>query len=213
MPDLAPEIVARLRAFPRVASSAAGKRAAVALVLLDDPDQGTCFLLTRRASTLSAHAGQFALPGGRLDAGESALDAALRELYEEMGLRLPSSSLVGYLDDYVTRSGYVITPVVVWAGRLNAPLAPNPAEVAHTFTFPIIDLDVEPRFLAIPESTRPLIQLPILGGVMHAPTAALLYQFREVGLHGRTTWVDELEQPAFASSRRGDRRAVGDAAG
>jgi hypothetical protein len=107
--------------------------------------------------------------------------------------------VLGLLDDYETRSGFVITPVVVWAG--DAPrLEPNPAEVARAYVVPLAELDQPgtPRFITIPESDRPVVQMPLLGGVVHAPTAAVLYQLREVVLHGRPTRVDHLEQPVFA---------------
>ncbi|HEY1595501.1 MAG TPA: CoA pyrophosphatase, partial [Thermoleophilaceae bacterium] len=93
---------------------------------------GAAFLLCRRASRLRAHAGQWALPGGRLDDGETPLDAALRELDEELGLRLGPDSVVGLLDDYPTRSGYVMTPVVLWGGE-DPQLAPAPDEVLAVY--------------------------------------------------------------------------------
>src|ERR1700761_3426206 len=103
------------------------KRAAVAIVLVeaDDTADGTAFVLTRRASSLRSHRGQWALPGGRCDAGETPVTAALRELQEELGLALGEAKVLGLLDDYPTRSGYLITPVVVWSGR-GAVLVPSP---------------------------------------------------------------------------------------
>jgi hypothetical protein len=59
-------------------------------------------------------------------------------------------------------------------------------------------IDVEPRFHAIPESDAPVIQLPLFDRFVHAPTGAVLYQFRELALHGRTTRVAHYEQPVFA---------------
>ena len=158
---------------------------------------GAAFLLCRRASRLNRHAGQWALPGGRVDEGETPVQAALREMDEELGLRRGGNDVLGLLDDYATRSGYVITPVVVWAGPTSA-LTPNPAEVASVHVVSFSALDVEPAFVTIPESTAPVIQLPLFGDLLHAPTAAILHQFREVGLHGRATRVAHLEQPVFA---------------
>jgi len=191
---------ANLAAFDRRAVAVEGRKAAaVAVVLLPDHEGRGCFLLTKRAPTLRAHKGQWALPGGRMDAGESPEGAALRELDEEVGLRLGAGTALGLLDDYPTRSGFVITPVVFWADDPGA-LAPNPAEVARVHLVPLEDLDAPdmPRFVSIPESDRPLIQFPLLGSLIHAPTAALIYQMREVVSHGRATRVDHLEQPVWA---------------
>lgn len=191
---------ARLDAFPRQAVAPDGRRpAAVAVVLLADGEGRACFLLTRRASTLRAHGGQWALPGGRIDPGETAERAARRELAEEVGLAVDEAAVLGRLDDYATRSGFVITPVVVWGGEV-AELRPNPDEVASVHRVPLADLDGPgvPRLIAIPESERPVIQLPLLGTLIYAPTAAVLYQLREVVVHGRPTRVDHLEQPVWA---------------
>jgi 8-oxo-dGTP pyrophosphatase MutT (NUDIX family) len=160
---------------------------------------GAAFLLCRRASRLTRHAGQWALPGGRLDESESALDAALRELDEELGLRLGPDSVLGWLDDYPTRSGYVITPVVLWGGADPA-LRPAADEVLAVYRIGLQALhDAEPRFITIPESDRPVLQLPLGNDLIHAPTAAILYQLRQVGLLGHAgERVDHLEQPVFA---------------
>ena len=168
------------------------------MTLVERPDGDPAFLLTRRASSLRAHSGQWALPGGSLDESESPVDAARRELHEEVGLELPESAVLGLLDDYATRSGFLITPVVLWAGRLETQLQPHAPEVAEVYVVPLSAIDVEPRFHAIPESDAPVIQLPLFGRFVHAPTAAVLYQFREVALHGRATRVAHFEQPVFA---------------
>jgi 8-oxo-dGTP pyrophosphatase MutT (NUDIX family) len=160
---------------------------------------GAAFLLCRRASRLNRHAGQWALPGGRVDEGETPLDAALRECDEELGLALGPDALVGWLDDYPTRSGYVITPVVLWGGAFPA-MAPSPDEVLAVYRIGLHALrDAEPRFVAIPESDRPVVQVPLGNDLIHAPTGAVLLQFREVALLGRAgARVDHLEQPVFA---------------
>jgi 8-oxo-dGTP pyrophosphatase MutT (NUDIX family) len=174
-----------------------GRRSAAVAVVVVDTEKGPGLVLTKRSARLRAHAGQWALPGGRVDDGESHEVAALRELHEELGLLVGSDAVLGRLDDYPTRSGYVITPVVVWAGTPSA-MTPNPHEVASVHVVPPPVLDVEPRFISIPESDAPVIQLPMLGTLIHAPTAAVVYQFREPALHGRVTRVDGLEQPVFA---------------
>src|SRR5580693_10585041 len=108
-------IAERCAAFARLADSEpapALKRAAVAIALTHADEAGeTALLLTRRAAGLRAHRAQWALPGGRCDAGETQVQAALRELREELGLDLGADSVLGLLDDYPTRSGYLITPV------------------------------------------------------------------------------------------------------
>ena len=191
---------ANLAAFERRSLARDGRRpAAVALVLLDDDEGRACFLLTRRAASLRAHARQWALPGGRIHPGESAERAALRELREEVGLERDEPTVLGLLDDYGTRSGFIITPVVVWGGS-GAALVANPAEVASVHRVPLADLELPdvPRLVTIPESDRPVIQVPLLSTLVHAPTAAVLYQVREVVVHGRPTRVAHFEQPVWA---------------
>jgi 8-oxo-dGTP pyrophosphatase MutT (NUDIX family) len=191
------DVDARVRRFTRIPVELAGRRPAAVVVVVDESDNAPAVLLTRRTARLRAHPGQFALPGGRFDDGEDAVAAALRELREELGVVAGPEQVIGLLDDYATRSGYVITPVVLRMPGAQR-LVPNPAEVAEVYRIPFRDLDVEPRYLRIPESDRPVIQLPLLGRLVHAPTAAVLFQFREVALHGRATRVGELEQPVWA---------------
>jgi 8-oxo-dGTP pyrophosphatase MutT (NUDIX family) len=174
------------------------RRAAVAVVVLSDPARGPGVLLTRRTSRLRDHPGQFALPGGSVDPGEDTVTAARRELDEELGLALGEDRVVGRLDDYATRSGFVMTPVVMTVDAPLDSLTPSPDEVAQVFHVTLGELDVEPYYLDIPESDRPVVQLPIVGHRVHAPTAAVLLQFCEVALRDRPTRVDGLEQPVFA---------------
>ena len=194
-------IAERCAAFARLPASEpvlALKRAAVAIALTGDAAGGTAVLLTLRAAGLRAHSSQWALPGGRCDEGETQVEAALRELHEELGLELREANVLGLLDDYPTRSGYLITPVVVWADA-SAAIAPNPEEVASVHRIALGDIERADAFdfTTIPESTRRVIRFRHAGQFIHAPTAALIYQFREV-LAGRDTRVAELEQPVFA---------------
>jgi 8-oxo-dGTP pyrophosphatase MutT (NUDIX family) len=201
------QVADRCAAFRRIVQpqgSAGLKPAAVAITLLPaEVGAGSAgFLLTRRAEGLRGHGGQWALPGGRCEAAESAPEAALRELAEEVGLTLSAADVLGVLDDYPTRSGYLITPVVLWAAAAARPeqsLRPDPREVAsiHRIALSQLTRSGAVDFVSIPESDRRLIQLRLNGSVLHAPTAALLYQFGEL-LQGRTTRVVELEQPVFA---------------
>ena len=194
------ELCAAFARLPESAPATALKRAAVAIVLVqaDAAADGAAFVLTRRASSLRSHRGQWALPGGRCDAGETPVVAALRELHEELGLALGEDHVLGLLDDYPTRSGYLITPVVVW-GRAGAALTPNPDEVAaaHRIALAEIERGDASDFTVIPESTRRVIRFRLNDSLIHAPTAAMIYQFSEV-LAGRDTRVVELEQPVFA---------------
>ncbi len=188
-----------LRGFERRASNAALAPAAVVVVLAPGDAGEPSFLLTRRASGLRRHGGQWALPGGRLDPGETATDAARRELREELGLELSGEDVLGALDDYETRSGFVITPIVALCEDLST-LRPDPGEVESVHRVSLRELDAPgvPGLRRIPESDRPVISIPLLGTHIHAPTAAILFQLREVVLHGRETRVAHFEQPVFA---------------
>ncbi|MFW5876684.1 MAG: NUDIX hydrolase [Myxococcota bacterium] len=191
----------RLRRHARRALPLDGRRPAAVAVTLLVREGRLAFLLTRRASHLPRHAGQWALPGGRTDADENAPDAARRELQEEVGVALPSGAVMGLLDDYPTRSGFRITPVVVWAGQ-DPPLVPDPNEVASVHHVPVGELDRPevPRLTPIPQSNQPVLSIPLpsVDTEVFAPTAAILYQLREVLFHGRHTPVAHYEQPLFA---------------
>ena len=157
------------------------------------------YILTTRATRLSSHAGQRAYPGGMIDPGETIEQAALRELKEEVGLCLEANSVLGRLDDYATRSGYVITPVVVWGG-MDVDLIPNPGEVDQIHRIPLEELLREdaPILESIAESAHLVLKMPLGDEWFAAPSAAIAYQFREVALLGKNTRVAHFEQPYFA---------------
>ncbi|NPC58349.1 NUDIX hydrolase [Caenimonas soli] len=189
------------------------RAAAVALALVEEGDgaliagirapangsRSAAVLLTRRAAALSSHAGQWALPGGRIDPGETPEAAALREMHEEVGLALSAADVLGTLDDYATRSGFVITPVIVWAGSAHT-LQPNPDEVASVHRIPVTEFLRPDAPLLDPseEPRREILRMPVGDTWIAAPTAAILYQFSEVCIRGRRTRVAHYDQPLFA---------------
>ncbi len=194
-------IVGNFAQFERLPAAGEGlKAAAVAIAVTADERGHPAFFLTRRASRLNRHSGQWALPGGRLDPGEDAVTAALREMDEEIGIRVAPDQVLGLLDDYVTRSGYCMTPVVVWAGS-GAEVVPNPDEVAQVFRIPLADAltDGFVEMLAVEGSDHPMIRVHVAGRHMHAPTAAVVYQFREVALAGRMTRAAHLLAPGWTA--------------
>jgi 8-oxo-dGTP pyrophosphatase MutT (NUDIX family) len=205
-------IAAHLGRFTVQAPPAGGKAAAVALAVVDEgfgadlPGlprhrewQGrAALILTRRSSRLRNHAGQWALPGGRIDEGESPEATALREMREEVGLDLDPSAVLGRLDDFVTRSGFAMTPVVIWAGA-RRDLVPNVDEVDSIHRIPVAEfLRADAPLLDPTPDGAPVLRMPVGDSWIAAPTAAILYQFREVCLLGRETRVAHYEQPAFA---------------
>ena len=208
-------IAAQVAAFPRTVHAVdEHHHAAVALTVIEEgvgadlpglpalsrPSRAPALLLTRRALTLRRHAGQWALPGGRLDPGETPEQTALRELEEEVGLALPASAVLGCLDDFTTRSGFVMTPVVLWGGAATE-LTPSPAEVASIHRIPLGEFvrDDAPRLEPPHEpGGAPVLRMPVGRSDIAAPTAALIYQFRELLCFGRVTRVAHFDQPRFA---------------
>lgn len=174
------------------------RHAAVAITVVAG-ENGAGFVLTRRDAGLRAHAHQYALPGGRIDPGETPDQTACRELEEEVALDAAGSTVLGQLDDYRTRSGYIITPVVIWRDDASD-MAPQPGEVDSIFVIDLEELERpdSPRWVEIEESDRKVLQLPLRNRLIHAPTGAVLYQFREVALHGRTVRLDAVEEPVWA---------------
>lgn len=197
-------MTSNLRNFERVAvDDPELRRAAVAIVVATSSADSIAgdFLITRRGGHMRRHRGQWALPGGRTDDKESATQTARRELAEELGVDLPENKVLGILDDFPTRSGFAVTPVVIWGGHIDV-LRPDPEEVEAVYRVPLSDLEHEtnPLLERIPQSDRPVLSMHIesLSQTVYAPTAAMLYQFSEVALHGRGTRVADYEQPVFA---------------
>ena len=175
------------------------KQAAVTLTVVPDDDGQASIVLTRRARGLRRHSGQFALPGGRVDEGETPAEAGLRELEEEVGLRLSPDEILGWLDDYATHSGFVISPVVLWAE--SGALEPDGQEVAAIYRVPLADCGRPKALIHVPFSGQlgiPALSLKSIGTWVFSPTAAIIHQFAEIAVHGRHTAVADFKQPAFA---------------
>lgn len=200
------QIRANLAGYRRRVVAAEGLRAAaVSIVLAPLPDRTTAFLLTLRTPRLNSHAGQYALPGGKLDPGEDALTAARRELHEELGIEAGPKQVLGALDDLPTRSGYLVTPFVMWPGEAAAP-RPAPDEIATLHRIPLDDLFAGPgrggnRGLSASDESGPSVFslfIPELDHDLFAPTAAIMDHFREVALLGRPTPAVRFGEPLFA---------------
>ncbi|MCY4313474.1 MAG: CoA pyrophosphatase [Gammaproteobacteria bacterium] len=194
----------RLKEFDyRVIDDNSLRHAAVVLAVVDHNDRPghASILLTRRPKTIGRHSGQYALPGGKVDSGETSVEAALRELHEELGVDANSQEVLGRLDDYPTRSQFRIAPIVVWLGSACT-LTPSPDEVAFVYRIPFEELDSEaiPLFEPGVDPDRPILcsEFPTLGRRMYSPTASIIYQFREVAIRGLSTRVAQYDQPRFA---------------
>jgi 8-oxo-dGTP pyrophosphatase MutT (NUDIX family) len=190
-------VAANLASFRRTGITRPGLRAASVAVCVLLRQGEPCLLLTKRAAGLRNHSGQWALPGGSREPGESAQETALRELREETGVAAEMGDVLGTLDDYATRSGFLITPVVMWGGPVGT-LVRQSSEVARIHVIPLADFDHPPELLRIPESPAPVLRLTLLDGHVYAPTAAIIHQFCQLARHGLTTRVAHFEQPVFA---------------
>lgn len=195
--ELRERILANLRTFERRPIDDDSPRAAVAITVCDlDGEAGYVFI--RRSLTMRSNAGQYALPGGRCEPGEGAADAARRELAEEVGVAVGTDGVLGLLDDLVTRTGRVVTPVVCWVDGPVA-LVLDPGEVHDAWVVPVSELDhaEAPRWVTVREVEGRVLRMPVRGEWINPPTAAMLYQFREVALHGRAVRVHDVSSPRW----------------
>ena len=197
-PELRTRMAANLAAFDRREIAADGRRLAAVAIVVSPYRKRPTYLLTRRALTLRRNAGNYALPGGNFEAGEDAVAAAARELSEELGVRLPRNAALGLLDDFQTLGGHRVTPVVFWSDVVLA-LTPDPIEVHAAWRSALADLDhpQAPRRLPREGGGDPILQMYARGNWINAPTAAWLWQFREVAMHGRAVRLDAVGQPEW----------------
>ncbi|MEW5685969.1 MAG: CoA pyrophosphatase [Pseudomonadota bacterium] len=200
MEDLRLRIATNLAGFERIAIDPAGRRQAAVAIVLSPRETGASYLLTRRALHMRGGAGNYALPGGHLDPGEDAIDAARRETFEELGVTVPREAALGLLDDFVTLRGQVVTPVIFWIAEALT-LKPNPDEVHDAWFVPLSDLDHPraPRRERHPDGGPQILRMFARGSWINPPTAAWLYQFREVCLRGHSVRTDGIGQPSWTA--------------
>lgn len=200
MQALRHRILLNMAAFQRRTVEGAHLRRAAVAILLSPVDGRPAFALTRRALTLRRGAGNFALPGGNTDPGETPVETALRETHEELGVPPDVSEPLGLLDDFVTLGGHLVTPVILWSAT-PLTLIPNPSEVDRVWQVPLSDLDhpEAPRREPHPDGGEAILRMYAADNWVNPPTAAWLYQFREVALHGRTVRVDTVGQPNWTA--------------
>ena len=193
-------IAANLAAFPRRALAPTGRRRAAVAIVLSAKDGELTYLLTSRALTMRRGAGNYALPGGNLEPGEDAITGAIRETSEELGVAITPGEALGMLDDFLTLGGHVVTPVVFWTDEALS-LNPDPAEVDRAWFEPVERLNHpgSPMSEDHPDGGEPILRMFADDNWINPPTAAWLYQFREVGLHGRHIRVSMIGQPEWTA--------------
>ena len=201
MRALKDRIIANLTAFPRLALDRPDLRRAAVAILISPVDSAPTFALTRRAMTMRRGAGNYALPGGNVEPGEGVVAAAIRESMEELGVALGPDACLGLLDDFVTLGGHVVTPVALWSDE-PLTLVPDPTEVHAAWLVPLQQLDhpESPRSEDHPDGGAPILRMFANNQWINPPTAAFLYQFREVALHGRATRVGSVGQPSWTAN-------------
>lgn len=192
--ELRAAIAANLGSFDRRASPRTQTPAAVAIVLLQG-GRDAALPMFQRPLTMNRHAGQMALPGGKLHAGDTAEETAIRELHEELGLEVDEASVLGRLDDFDTVSGFTMTPVVIWSEADASALRPSSAEVKRLFV--VTTAELRETVAAATPGPTPKFSLRFREVEVFAPTAAVLYQFSEVALDGRPCRVADFYQPPW----------------
>lgn len=189
-------VVTRHLAGRRPRAIVAGRAAAVSVVLFEDSGR-TRFVLIERASR-GRNAGQWALPGGKVEDGETPAEAAMREANEEVGLPVQGAELLGQLDDFATATGFSITPFVLVAPTGWAPVvAHEEVHAVHPFDLSVLTHSDVAHWIPQPGGAD-LLQMRLSADVhVHPPTGAMLFQFRELALFGRDLDVTDFVQPSF----------------
>ena len=195
------DIEKNLAAFDRIVVTPEDHRLAAVAIILAPAEGEMTYALTRRAAKMRRNAGNFALPGGAVDPeDQDVIAAAIRESEEELGVHLSRDQVVGLLDDFVTLTGHLVTPVVFWVEE-ELTLTPDPAEVALAWQVPLGDLDHpgSPRDKEKDDGGPPIRQMQMMGRWINPPTAAWLFQFREVALKGNQVRVSEWRMPGWTA--------------
>jgi 8-oxo-dGTP pyrophosphatase MutT (NUDIX family) len=167
---------------PQAAASVSTSANAAVMLLLWPEQQQLQLLLTRRALHLRHHPGQISFPGGRIEAGETAVDAALRETEEEVGVAAAEIKVLGSLPPLSTSTGFVVSP---WLGLLSTPpkLRLQTTEVAAAFNLPLgyalSNKHRDQRWFRHPYRQQQLYFLPFQNQLIWGATAAILHQLAE----------------------------------
>jgi len=160
--------------------------AAVLVAFTEREEPG--MLLLHRPSNMRAHPGQIAFPGGKIDPGETAQQAALREAWEELGVPPEKVTIVGNGDLYRSHSGFDITPVLATVPA-DIEIRPNPAEVAQWFEAPVSHMlhpdNHHEKWAEWKDVMRPYYEIPWQGHVTWGVTAALIVNIaKRLNWHG-----------------------------
>ena len=166
----------------------AGRTADAAVLIAVTEQEKPTVLLTQRPRTMRDHPGQVAFPGGKIDKGEDAVTAALREAWEELGIEGKQVRVIGTTDRYQTGTGFDITPVLATVPP-DLPIRPDPREVESWFEAPL-DLLMNPRSWNEDEvfwkgAMRHYYEMDFEGYRIWGVTAAIC-----LNLSRRLAWVD-----------------------
>lgn len=188
---------------PGVPLSPVRKDAAVLILLVPQADGSLSIIFTERAKTLHAHAGQISFPGGGVEMRDKdAVETALREASEEIGLDPKNARVIGTLSEYVTRTGFRVTPVVAVLEKAQDWTA-QPSEVARIFEVPVdfIEKNLKVESLTFEAGERNFYGMTYAGAHIWGATAGMLRDFLDA--------IKDSNSPPVTPPRKNDPPAVG----